>query len=334
MEENKKLFEEFPPVTTEQWEAVIAKDLKGADYNKKLVWRTAEGFSVRPYYRAEDLKDIPWREANPGDFPYVRGNKKEENAWLVRQDIVVNDVAEANKMALEIIKRGANSIGFKLELDKAYTAEEISTLLNGINAKEVEINFFNNKFQLPLLGMISNISGLHGSVNYDPLTRYLRRGTWYMSEKSDMEQAVLLAKANLPGVQTIGVNGHVFTNAGATIVQEMAFTLSVGVEYLDYMTNNGMTADEAAPKMRFNLAVGQNYFMELAKMRAYRLLWAKLVNAYGAKEENAKMHIHACNAMIGLSLYDSYRQCSAASTRSAPLLSMSLTRTPPISQCV
>ena len=306
MEENKKLFEEFPPVTTEQWEAVIAKDLKGADYNKKLVWRTAEGFSVKPYYRAEDLKDIPWKEAMPGDFPYVRGNKKAENAWLVRQDIVVNDVTEANKMALEVIKRGANSIGFKLEIDKAYTEEEIATLLNGINAKEVEINFFNNKFQLPLLGMISNIPGLHGSVNYDPLTRYLRRGTWYMSEKSDMEQAVLLAKANLPAVQTIGVNGHVFTNAGATIVQEMAFTLAVGVEYLDYMTNNGMTADEAAPKMRFNLAVGQNYFMELAKMRAYRLLWAKLVKAYGAKEENAKMHIHACNAMIGLSLYDSY----------------------------
>ena len=306
MENNKKLFEEFPPVTTEQWEAVIAKDLKGADYNKKLVWRTAEGFSVRPYYRAEDLKDIAWKGVMPGEYPYVRGNQKEENPWLVRQDFVVNDVAEANKMALEAIKRGANSIGFKLEIDKAYTADEISVLLNGINAKEVEINIFNNKYQLPILGLISNIPGLHGSVNYDPLTRYLRRGTWYMSEQSDLEQAVLLAKANLPAVQTIGINGHVFTNAGATIVQEMAFALSVGAEYLDYMTNNGMTADEAAPKMRFNLAVGQNYFMELAKMRAYRLLWAKLVKAFGANDENAKMHIHACNAEIGMSLYDSY----------------------------
>ncbi len=306
MEKNKKLFEEFLPVTTEQWEAVIEKDLKGADYNKKLVWRTAEGFQVRPYYRAEDLKDITWKGIMPGDYPYVRGNKKAENAWLVRQDFVVGNIAEANKMALDAIKRGANSIGFKLETDKSYTHEELSALLNGIDQNKVEINLFNNKYHLPLLEMLSRIPGIRGSINYDPLTRYVRRGIWYMSEDSDLEQAVLLAKANIPNLQTIGINGHIFTNAGATIVQEMAFTLSIGAEYLDYMTNHGMTADEAAPKMRFNLAVGQNYFMELAKMRAYRLLWANLVKAFGAKEENAKMHIHACNAEIGMSLYDSY----------------------------
>ena len=75
MSNQKKLFEEFPPVTTEQWEAVIEKDLKGADYNKKLVWKTAEGFQVKPYYRAEDLKDIAWTDVKPGEFPYIRGNK-------------------------------------------------------------------------------------------------------------------------------------------------------------------------------------------------------------------------------------------------------------------
>ena len=306
MEEKKRLFEEFPPVTTEEWEAVIEKDLKGADYNKKLVWRTAEGFNVRPYYRAENLADIPWTGQNPNEFPYVRGNKAEGNEWLVRQDITMKDVHEANKIALNAISRGANSIGFKLEYDKPYDTIAISTLLNGIDQNAVEINFYNNKYHLPLLEMLSKIPDIKGSLNYDPLTRYLRRGVWYINEGADMELGYIVVKAEMPGFQTIGVNGHVFTNAGATIVQEMAFSLAVGAEYLDKLTEKGLTIDEIAPKMRFNLAVGQNYFMELAKLRAYRLLWANIVKAYGAKEENAKMHIHATNAELGMSLYDAY----------------------------
>ena len=330
MEEKKRLFEEFPPVSTQEWEAVIEKDLKGADYNKKLVWRTAEGFNVKPYYRAENLADIPWTGMAPDQFPYVRGNKPEGNTWLVRQDITVKDVHEANKIALNAISRGANSIGFKLEYDKPYDTIAISTLLNGIDQKAVEINFYNNKYHLPILEMLSKIPDIKGSLNYDPLTRYLRRGVWYINEGADTELgyitdatvistpfycylcgkdtelAYIMVKAEMPGFDTIGVNGHVFTNAGSTIVQEMAFSLAVGAEYLDKLTEKGLTIDEIAPKMRFNLAVGQNYFMELAKMRAYRLLWANIVKAYGGEEENAKMHIHATNAEIGMSLYDAY----------------------------
>ncbi|MBR3699853.1 MAG: methylmalonyl-CoA mutase small subunit [Bacteroidales bacterium] len=306
MENFEKIFEEFPPVSTQEWEAVIEKDLKGADYNKKLVWRTAEGFQVRPYYRAENLADIPWTGQNPNEFPYVRGNKSEGNEWLIRQDVTVKDVTEANKVALNALSRGANSIGFKLEYDKAYTAIEISTLLNGIDQKAVEINLYNNKYHLPLLEMLSKIPGVKGSLNYDPLTRYLRRGTWFVTENTDMELAYIMVKAEMPEFQTIGVNGHVFTNAGATIVQEMAFSLAVGAEYLDKLTEKKLTIDEIAPKMRFNLAIGQNYFMELAKLRAYRLLWANIVKVYGGKEENAKMHIHATNAELGMSLYDAY----------------------------
>ncbi len=306
MGKKKKLFEDFPDVSTEQWEAVIEKDLKGADYNKKLVWKTAEGFAVKPYYRAEDLKNISWMGVFPNQFPYVRGNNDVQNTWLVRQDIVVNDVAEANRCALEAIARGANAIGFHLELDKAYTADQISSLLNGIDRNKVEINLFNNKYHLPLLEMMSKIPGIKGSINYDPLTRYLRRGVWYVSENADMELAFIMAKGAMAGFQTLNVNSHIFTNAGATIVQEMAFSLAVGVEYLDKLSEKGLAVDAIAPKMRFNVAVGQNYFMEMAKMRAYRLLWADIVKAYGGKVENAKMHIHACNAEINLSLYDAY----------------------------
>ena len=137
MSNHKKLFEEFPPVTTEQWEAVIEKDLKGADYNKKLVWKTAEGFQVRPYYRAENLKDIPWLDTKPGEYPYIRSTKKEGNDWLVCEDIVVKDYHEANQKALDALNRGATALSFRLEYDKPYDAVEISGLLNGIVAEAV-----------------------------------------------------------------------------------------------------------------------------------------------------------------------------------------------------
>lgn len=306
MNNQKKLFEEFPPVTTEQWEAVIEKDLKGADYNKKLIWKTAEGFQVRPYYRAENLKDIPWLDTKPGEFPYIRGNKKQGNDWLVCEDIVVGDYHEANKKALDALNRGANALSFRLEYDKAYDAVEISGLLNGIYAEMIEINFYNNKYHLPLLEMMSKIPGIRGSLNYDPLTRYIRRGTWFVSENTDMELAAILSKAEIPGVHTIGVNAHVFTNAGATISQEMGIALAVGVEYIDQLLAKGMTINEIIPKIRFNVAVGQNYFMEIAKMRAYRMLWAEILKAYGAEEENCQMRIHAFNALINMSLYDPY----------------------------
>ena len=306
MSNTKKLFEEFPQVTTEQWEAVIQKDLKGADYDKKLVWKTAEGFSVRPYYRAEDLNSIAWNNVEPNQFPYVRGNKTKGNEWLICQDINVTDCKAANEKALDAISRGANAITFRLEYDKLYTDLELSALLNGINTKEVELSFYNNKYHLPLLEQLSRIPDLRGSLNYDPLTRYIRRGTWFIAENTDMELAYILTKADMPGFQTIGINAHVFTNAGATIAQEMAFALAIGAEYLDKLTDTDLNIDAILPKMRFNVAVGQNYFMEMAKMRAYRVLWANIAKAYGAKEENAKMLIHAFNAQINMSLYDSY----------------------------
>ena len=84
---NEQLFNEFPPISTEQWEAVIEKDLKGADYEKKLVWRTDEGFKVRPYYRAEDLPDVGYLNALPGEFPYTRGTKADTNAWEIVQNV-------------------------------------------------------------------------------------------------------------------------------------------------------------------------------------------------------------------------------------------------------
>ena len=137
--ENNKLFSEFPPVSTEKWEEVINKDLKGADYEKKLVWKTIEGFSVKPYYREEDLENLTYLNANPNEFPYVRGKQAKSNVWDIRQDIAVKDAAEANRIAVDAVKRGATALG--LCVREITTVEQMETLLKGIDLTKVKINF-------------------------------------------------------------------------------------------------------------------------------------------------------------------------------------------------
>ena len=112
VEKDKKLFTDFAPVSTADWEAKINADLKGKDYNKALVWRTYEGFEVQPYYRKENLEGLDFLQSLPGEFPFVRGNKKAGNDWFIRQDIYVKDFKEANKKALEVLGKGVTSLGF------------------------------------------------------------------------------------------------------------------------------------------------------------------------------------------------------------------------------
>ena len=138
MAENKeKLFDKFPPVSTEEWRAKVETDLKGADFQKKLVWRTNEGFNVQPMYRAEDIKDLKTTDSLPGEYPYIRGTRT-DNDWAIRQEIVVADCKEANTKAKEILNKGVNSLGFKLKKN-VINDGFINELLDGICLNAVEI---------------------------------------------------------------------------------------------------------------------------------------------------------------------------------------------------
>ena len=125
------LFSDFPSVSTQEWMDKITVDLKGADYEKKLVWKTNEGFKVKPFYRQEDLEGIKTTEGLPGQFPYVRGNKKDDNTWFIRQDIQVNNPAEANAKALDILNKGIDSLGFTIKGDEV-SEELVRVLLKDI----------------------------------------------------------------------------------------------------------------------------------------------------------------------------------------------------------
>ena len=314
----EKLFADFPPVPTETWEAAIARDLKGADYERKLIWKTMEGFNVKPYYRAEHLKDLDYLKVFPGDFPFVRGNRKKENKWFVRQDIAVDLMIEkANKKALDILMKGVDSLGFVLDPDKKPAVEEIEKLMENIYSHLVEINFVCGE-QAPAVFDIylqlvkkynRDLQKIHGSVDYSPLKHLVLKGRFYTGEEHDFETAKKLIEASgiVPNFRTLSVDASVFKNAGSSIVEELAFGLAWGSEYLTRLTDKGLTVDAIAPKIKFVFGTGSNYFMEIAKLRAARLLWAKIVNTYGPSHAGiTTAYIHSVNTTWNKTLYDAH----------------------------
>jgi methylmalonyl-CoA mutase len=315
--QNQKLFPEFSPVPTPEWEKKVMEDLKGADYEKKLVWNTKEGIRVKPYYRSEDLEGLDYLEIFPECFPFVRGNHKSGNHWYVRQDIKVTDLKRANEKALDILMKGIDSLGFVMDEDRLYSKEDLDLLLRNIFAEMVEINFECGGNALSLMEnhieMIQRYNRdfrkIHGSLSFDPLGRLVLKGRFYNGEEEDFDtcRKLIGITANLPYFKVINVHGNHFHNAGANIVEELAFSLLQGSEYLTRLTEKGLSASHVAPSMKFTFAIGSNYFLELAKVRAARLLWAHIVKAYGiSKEEYAAMNIHAVTSRWNKSIYDPY----------------------------
>ena len=313
-----KLFAEFPPVSTEQWEAVITTDLKGADYERKLVWKTGEGFNVRPYYRAENLAEVEYLGAEAGEFPYVRGVSK-DNTWRVHQTIAVKCAKEANEEALKLLNSGVDSLGFCF-CESCASEVDVDTLLNGIVPTAVELTFCGGEAEA-LAALANKVLTKYAAepkdelrLNFciDPIIKSLSlKGTCGCKENErncfDVIAELIKATADYKRVKVVGVTGSTFSNAGSTIVEELAFTLSAAHEYLVKLMERGLTIDEVARKIRFTFAVTANYFLEMAKFRAARLLWANIVKAYApAKDCSCKMVAHAVTSTWNQTVYDPY----------------------------
>ena len=315
MSNNKeKLFSEFQAPTTQEWLDKIEVDLKGADFQKRLVWRTNEGFNVQPFYRREDLKELKAVDSLPGEFPFVRGNKTDNNLWFVRQDIDAEDAKAANAKALDVLNKGVDSLGFKVP-GKNVSKETIATLLDGILPQYVELNFQTCQRHCVELAEILvayfkekgyPMADLKGSINFDPISKILCKGK---DTTAVLEQAKSLIEAlkELPGYKCINVNSVALNNAGAYIYQELGYALAWGAEYLNILTEAGVEPTEAAKRIKFNMGVSDNYFMEIAKFRAARLLWAQIVKQYEPKCDCAcQMHVCAYTSEYNQTLFDSY----------------------------
>jgi len=309
----EKLFSEFPPVSTEKWTEKIVTDLKGADFEKKLVWKTNEGFSVRPFYREEDIEGLKIAESLPGEFPYVRGTKKDSNEWYVRQNIVVKDFKAANEKALDILNKGVTSLGFKI-CKEAISKENIAVLLSGILPECIELNFTTCKMQsVKLINVLLeyfkeknyDLTKIQGSIDIDFIGVTLNKGI-VKAEWIQQMVAAIQATQDLPSFKVIAVNAHCLNDAGSFISQELGYALAWGNELMNQLTEAGISAKEVAEKIKFNFGIGSNYFMEIAKFRAARWLWAEIVKAYGVPDESAKMNIFAQTSSFNQTVYDAH----------------------------
>lgn len=309
----EKLFSEFPPVTTEEWMAKITADLKGAPFEKKLIWKTNEGFAVRPFYREEDIEGLKTTTSLPGEFPYVRGTKK-DNDWKVRQDIEVVDFAAANKKALDLLNKGITSLGFSLKRDQI-AVENIAVLLNGIVPEAVELNFNTCiRGAAKLLEVLTdyfkasgaNLNKCYGSVNYNPFKSPLQKGQ-AAGDWTNYAQLVIQTAAELPKFRVLAVNAFLLNNSGAYIAQELGYALAWGNDLLAKLTEKGLSVDEVAKRIKFNFGISANYFMEIAKFRAARWLWAQIVAQYQpACDCAAKMKAHAITSEWNMTIYDAH----------------------------
>ena len=317
------LLADFAPVSTETWKNKIIADLKGADFDKKLVWRTPEGFNVQPFYRREDLKGLKTTVSAPGQFPYVRGTRT-NNEWDIRQNICAcQNARKANAKALEVLNKGINSIGFCLSKEKL-NYHFIKVLLQDIRIDVIPVNFTVCACKAPELANIlvryigreykgTDIKLFRGSINVDPIKAMLIKGKPLSREQvSEKIAAVVKAAKSLPGYRVIGVNSVVLNNSGAYATQELAYALAWGAEYMTMLTEAGVANYRAANAIRFNKGIGGNYFMEIAKFRAARLLWAKIVEAYKAPifttalKNAAKMNVSAETSKFNMTIFDAY----------------------------
>ncbi|HVY54716.1 MAG TPA: methylmalonyl-CoA mutase family protein, partial [Thermodesulfobacteriota bacterium] len=321
----ENLFEEFPEVTSEEWKEEIVKDLKGGDI-RKLDWKPYEGFTVRPFYTEEDLDAVGYLTGQyPGVFPYARGNESAGNDWKINERIISGSVKDANRLALRSLGAGAQSLTFVCEAVNGFvsgvpieSARDMSALLKDIPVEEVPVHFKCGTGAAGILALYILEAGkrgldkkrLAGSVDADPLKFLALSGSFPGDERGTFEglrSIISYLENNMPYYRALEVSGRHFHDSGASAVQELAFTLSAGVEYLDRLTSLDMSVDRITAHMSFSFSVGSSYFMEIAKLRAARLLWATIAEAFGARKELAeKMVIRAETSSWDKTVFDPY----------------------------
>jgi methylmalonyl-CoA mutase len=310
MAETKKLFDQFAPVTPEEWRAKAEVDLNGADFEKKMVWRTNEGFSAQPLYRSVDIADLKQTKSLPGEFPYVRGTRY-NNDWKVRQNIDVEDVRAANAKALEVLDKGINSIGFHLHNGDV----DLKALLNGIVLPACEINLqccpkCALKYAKELVEICKEagcVDTFVGSIAFNPFKRTFKHGEPFPGDIVAMATELMNIVKPVAHLRVLSVDSLALNNAGAYIYQELGYALAWGAEWMAMLTDAGFTADEVANRIKFNMGISTVYFMEIAKFRAARELWALIVKQFNpANDYSCMMNVNAETTRFNMTMYDSY----------------------------
>jgi methylmalonyl-CoA mutase len=284
----KSFLSEFPPVSTEQWEHTIREKITGADYASKLIWHPEEGLAVKPYYRADDLAGLQFLAAAPGEFPFVRGARSMGD-WRIREEIDLVDPKDANRAACAAVDAGAEEIAFRQT--KLKIRSDLAILL--ANLHETPIVFLGSEPGLVRLVMERITERPHAaniSADLDPL--------------ADLDLSADLIRNTPPGFRSFVIHADQFQESAAVSLEEVGFALSAAVDFVAEMEARGLSVDRIATSISFSFAMGPEFFIQIAKLRAFRLVWAKAVESFGGAGEAARPSIHARTAHWNKTLYD------------------------------
>lgn len=260
---SKTLFNEFDPISAKAWKQKIQLDLKGADYNNTLVWNSLEGIDVKPFYHADNTKDLSFQ---------ITSNQ----TWKSNQSIYVDNSKDANSKALDVINRGAESLTFVVPSEDV----DLPTLLEGIDLINIPVffepEFISANFTLQL-NDIAKRKKARLYLQSDIIGNLAKSGNWFNNLKNDHRNLEDIASKCDALTSIISIDISLYQNAGANIIQQLAYALAHANEYLNHFGSN------LKGKVVFNLSVGSNYFFEIAKLKSLRLLWNSLASEYFEK---------------------------------------------------
>jgi len=311
---------EFPPPSWDEWLKAVNDTLKGADFDKVMKTKTYEGITLQPIYRQEDMTGLDFTGSLPGTVPYTRGNDPKrflEQGWIIAQAQSNNDLKALNRELHEELSRGLTAVNLKVGRGKIRleSPEDIATALKGIDLIAAplfaQLDVADHEL-MPRLAEYLRVNGYElkdfsCGVGFDPTGEFAREGSMPMPlDELWMKFAanVQWAAKHAPNWRCISIDGTVFETAGASSSQELGFVLSTAIGYIQALTMQGLTIDQLAPLFQVRLSLGSNFFMEIAKVRAFRLAWSEMIKAFGGNEESCKIWIHGVTAHFNKSLYD------------------------------
>jgi methylmalonyl-CoA mutase len=331
----------FSPKTLAEWETLARAELRGVG-PESLTWRTPEGIAVKPLYTAADLEGLAHLGGMPGFAPFVRGPRATMYAnrpWTIRQYAGFSTAEESNRFYKEGLKAGQMglSVAFDLATHRGYdsdhphvvgdvgkagvaidSVEDMKILFDGIPLEKMSVSMTMNGAVLPVLaGFI--VAGeeqgvargkLSGTIQNDILKEFMVRNTYIYPPGPSMRivaDIIEYTATHMPKFNSISISGYHMQEAGATCVQELAFTLADGLEYVRAARSKGLDIDAFAPRLSFFFAIGMNFFMEIAKLRAARLLWARMIQPFGPrKAESLSLRTHCQTSGVSLTEQDPY----------------------------
>lgn len=337
---SEALLPEFPPVGYDAWKTLVEAELKGAPFDRRMVTETVEGIVLRPIYRAEDAAGLAHAGSMPGFPPYVRGARAGgylDRPWDVSQEIAASSPAEFNDAARSGLGRGLTALNMVLDRatrngadpDWAEAADvgagglslasldDLDRALEGIDLETTPLFIRSGASGMPAAALLvalarrrgDDVRCLRGCVEVDPLGVLAHEGRLAQSLAGAYREMASLTSwgvVHAPRLQTICVHSRAWHEAGGHAVQELAFSLATALEYVRAMGKAGLGIEEVAPRLRFAFTVGSRYFVEIAKLRAARLLWARMASVLGGAAEAQRTTLHVRTAHFNKTVFDPY----------------------------